>query len=698
MFTTLLLLGGILGVSGRIPVPEEPADSVPVTLNEVVVEGSTQRVVKYGVEYTPSKKARKFSHDAVSLLFHMGIPQLVVSPVTSTVTTSLGAGVSIFIDYVSASGSDVQGLRPDDVLRVEVLDYPQDPRFNSAPHVVNFIMRRYEWGGYTKLRAFGQTLNDDWASGSLYSKFAYRGWTFDAAASGSGKWSRNYRDGSVETFRDFYLDGVLQDGLARTSGTVRQRGRSNTEGVSLRGAYQEKDRYISHSVSFLRNGTPETANHSSVTFSDDLLPSTESTTSRSSQSISVTADGNYRFHLPHGHLITADWSFRHSGTRQGSVYTLGGLSPIANHQRERAYIPSATLLYSINLGHDNTLRTMLSSYANVFDTRYYGSYDGRQRLLTNESMLFLEYMQNFGSGLSLYSRVGASYVLGRVNGQNKVHSWSPRLGLTLQKRLSSRHGLSLEAWWANSHPFEATSNEALVQTHELMWIQGNPDLRNMYGPMATLSYNWMPANNLGFNVGLNYEYNRHIFVMDYRVFPSFNGVVRTYSDNSTDRRLGASVSGTAYLLNNSLMLHARGELKRYTLSGVHPLGETWAEFMAYATYYVRNVSLTLYYQSPSRYLAGNAGYRARTGPAYLFMATYSLGNFQATFNFRHWFSKGRLRLSYDSPHYTVESWQYMNEYARNIDLTLSYTLPYGKRVDRGNELQNNASKQSAILE
>lgn len=698
IFSTLLLLGGTLGVSGQTTAPDEAADSVPVTLKEVVVEGSTQQVIRHGVEFIPDKKVKKASHDAISLLFHMNIPQLIVSPFNSSVTTPTGAGVSLFIDYVAATDADVQGLRPDDVLRVEVLDYPQDPRFNSTPHVVNFIMRRYEWGGYTKLTAFGRTLNENTMRGYLYQKFTYKGWTFDASAFGRGIWSRKYRDSSVETFRDFWLDGNPEEELTRTSETTRQRSRTNSEGVSLRGAYRKDDKYIAHSVSFLRNGMPETANHSSVSFSGGLLPSTQSVTEGHSQSLSVAVDGTYRLYFPHRQSLNADWSFRHSGTRQSSLYSLGDLDPIDNCQRERAYSPAVTVYYSWGLGHDNTFRTKLSSYANIFDTRYGGSYGGRQRLLSNENMLFLEYMQNFGSGLSLYTRVGASYVLGRFNGENRIHSWSPRLGVSLQKMFNRRHGLSLEAWWANSHPQESTSNGALVQTHELMWIQGNPALRNMYGPMASVSYNWMPSNRVGFNVSARYNQDRHSIVIDYRVLPSIDGVVRTYSDNSTLRVFGGSLGGSLRLLNNSFILYVRGNIKREWLKGAYPIGLTWAEITAQASYYVRNLSLTLYYQSPSRDLASNGGYRTRVGPLYGFLATYSLGNFQATFYYRNWFNNGHAYMSYHSPHYSINSWRYLSDYAPNMDITLTYTIPYGKKLDRNDELQNKASKQSAILE
>lgn len=681
---------------------EEPTntDSVAktVNLNELVVEGRTQRVVKYGVEYMPGKKVKKAASDATSLLFYMQIPQLNVSPADNSVTTPSGSGVSMFIDYVPATPQDVRSLQPRDVLRVEVLDYPQDPRFNSSPHVVNFIMRKYEWGGYTKLVADGRFLSDKYAGGNVYEKFSWKDWTLDASVSASGSWSHKYRDYSEQTYRDITLGGAEIDEIKRTSATTASHGRKNAQLASLRAARSVKNSYISHTASFRREATPDNRRSSRVDYTGGMLPSSEAEQHSFSQSITVAAEGYYRFSLPKSNFLTAQWTFSHSGNRQGSSYRLANLDPVDNGNREAVYSPQVTLFYSKGLGHNNTLRTMVSSYANFFDTRYTGSYGGRQKLTSSESMVFLEYMQNWGFGLSLYSRVGASYVYGRLNGSSIMHEWSPRLGLQLQYKINSKNNISFDAWFANSHPQPATANSALVQTDELMWHQGNPDLKNIYAPMLTLSYSFVPRNNLSLFADAVYNRYAHAPVYLFHTLPDHDGLVRTYSDDNNEQEMSASAGASLRLFNNSLSMFARGRVNRIITTGFHPLRETYFTATAQVSYFIRNLSLTLYYETPSKRIINTSGYIKNLRCSYGLIVSYAVGNFNARLHFNDWFGKGRVYGSYTSPQFDSSEWHWVNGYARGLSLTLTYTFPYGKKIERREDLENNAYRKSAILE
>lgn len=550
---------------------EMPDSTKTQTLDEVVVEARTQRVIERGVEYTPTKKVKKAAIDATQLLELMNVPQLDITPGSMSVKTYSGKDVGMFIDYKQATVEDLQGLRPEDVLRVEVLQYPEDPRFGGQANVVNFIMRKYEWGGYTKLTAIGNTLNIDKAEGILYSKFVKNNWTFDANATGSITHNNNFCDYNVETFRDINISNQHFDEIIRTSqpgsNYLRQ---NNTQSASFRASYETKTTEIIHSVTFNRAGNPLTRNLSEVNYSENVFPASSAHSYESGQTISPRLLGYYFFTLPKNNSLIASWRFSYGSTRRNSSYQLGDLSPIINNNRETSYAPVITVQYSKKFSHNNTFRTSLMSYNTIYRTHYEGSYNGLQKLLSSENMLFLEYMQNWQCGLSLYSRLGASYVVGRLNGENTLEQWNPRLGLQLQYKINEKHSASIEGWWGNNHPTPSSSNSAIVQSNELHWLQGNPDLRNTTFVTASASYTYIPTNIL--NLSATAEYNGFLNkpAHSYYSLPGYDGLIRKEINSGDFHDYSAYLSATLKLFNNSLSIRAFAQIERMVAMAYEP--------------------------------------------------------------------------------------------------------------------------------
>ena len=373
------------------------------------------------------------------------------------------------------------------------------------------------------------------------------------------------------------------------------------------------------------------------------------------------------------------------------------MTPISNSSSEKTYSPHVGVQYSQKFAYDNTLRLFFTTSMDFFNTGYEGSYDGTQKLFADESMMFVEYMQNWKFGLSLYSRVGASYTVSRVNGVNNLKEWNPRLGLQLSYQINDKHSVSAEAWWGNSHPQASTTNTALIRNDELMWTQGNPDLKNMLFSQAEASYTYIPTNILSLSATFRYTGNPHYIKYIYSTMTGYDGVVKRPVNEGTLHDYTGYLSGSLRLLNNSLNFSLFGMVRHTRLGGEYPNSLTNIYGNINASYSRSHWSVQLYYATP--YKSMNDGQTTRKLKcSYGLSADLSFGDFRASLNFSNWFEKDRFmyRTLY-TPHYSSvsETWDAGN--SRSISVSLSYMFKYGKKVKQGDELSGGGSGSSAIM-
>lgn len=183
------------------------ADSIKAQeLSEVVVEARNQRLGAEVSTYIPTSKQRNASQTAADLLNRMAIPQIKISA-NDEITDLAGKSVDVFIDFLPASKEDLEGMRMPDVKKVEYYDFPSDPRFQGKAHVVNFVMQKYEYGGYVKALGWENTRNTGQLS--LFSKLQYKRMTFDIATGYFYLSQKHTGEDIYETFRLPQSDGSI---------------------------------------------------------------------------------------------------------------------------------------------------------------------------------------------------------------------------------------------------------------------------------------------------------------------------------------------------------------------------------------------------------------------------------------------------------------------------------------------------------
>lgn len=175
-------------------------------------------------------------------------------------------------------------MRTEDVMRVEVLQFPDDPRFEGAANVVNFIMQKYLWGGYTMLTAQGSAISVENGWGHAYSKYVKGKWTFDASVGGSGSLLNRVEEDVTETFHNISVGTRTFDAVERHSYSDGGLYSGNSQWATVRAIYNTPTISLRHTLSFGRNDLRHNEKTSHVVYTDGIFPSSDADSRESSLS------------------------------------------------------------------------------------------------------------------------------------------------------------------------------------------------------------------------------------------------------------------------------------------------------------------------------------------------------------------------------------------------------------------------------
>ncbi len=117
----------------------EQLDAVTVSVANVEVKGS--RRVAF-----PTQKQIDASANGMDLLGKLMLSQLKINPLDNSLSSSDGGTVQLCINGRKATQQEVTALLPADIIKIELEEDP-GVRYNDAAILVNYVVRRHEFGG-----------------------------------------------------------------------------------------------------------------------------------------------------------------------------------------------------------------------------------------------------------------------------------------------------------------------------------------------------------------------------------------------------------------------------------------------------------------------------------------------------------------------------------------------------------------------
>lgn len=677
----------------------EPTDSItiaiprallPNALKEVVVVGNSSYMDDEKIVAIPTSKEKKISSDGASLLRNMAIGALKVSPIDDSITTSSGEAVATFIDFLPASPTDVANIRTSDVRRVEILDYPNDPRFGGAHHVVNFIMIKYEYGGYTKA-SDSQRFVYDMGDYNAYSKFAYRDMIFDAGVRYNYAKTKHIGSQTNSTY-DFGDEKVAYEKVAESS----RYKIGNLTGFA-RAVYQSKGCIISNTLDVSSSEMPESNSDYRESFDSPAYSSGTSAVRNSSSNLSWTWNGNYQLFLPKNYalILTPEASY---GRFKNNYLYVDDDDEIRNDVRENAWRASVNARLRKMFGAQSASIALYSG-VNGNDMDYAGTNPDDVDARYYYAGAWMMGDLRFGK-FSVMPSVRLGFEKYKFDDLSVDATFASHYLLNAQYFISGKHRLNMTSeLYYMTVPVNQMGPNIQIQD-QINAIEGNPYLKPSINGHVKMQYTCFPVNNVYLSALCGFS--RHTRMLSNRYEPLSVGphqyMVRMMVNNGTQSTFQYQASASVSLFKRSLNLW--GSLNGSTISkhsGVSPYSGTTLSYSFQASYSFSNMYALAAYSSKGKNIHTN--WIEDTPQYWFFEVGWGNGNLNLSGRAYNPFSssyKG-ARREIDTSNYFSYTQDYHQVYFRSFEVSVTYSFSYGKKVDRSSESSNVSGVQSGML-
>ena len=134
-------------------------------IQEVIIKSQKRKVFSDHVSYSFDEKAIKSARYAKDLV--VSVPQLQLDPVSNNVSSIRGGKILILINGRESTNLQLQGIKPETVVRIDYYDVPPTRWASKADLVVNVITRNPE-NGYTGGASVQNATFTGFVNGSAY--------------------------------------------------------------------------------------------------------------------------------------------------------------------------------------------------------------------------------------------------------------------------------------------------------------------------------------------------------------------------------------------------------------------------------------------------------------------------------------------------------------------------------------------------
>lgn len=691
----LIILTAVHACALPVRAQVEDNDSLTtISLKEVVVEAQLQKTSPSVSTYIPTSKQKYASQGGIDLLNRMAIPQLAIG-IGASVNTIGNQHVDVFIDWLPASTDDLKNIRTTDVKKVDYYDYPADPRFLGNAHVVNFVMKKYEHGGYLKTSASERFITND-GQLSLFGKFQSRSFFFDIGLGTLYYKSAHDFMENIETYRFTQEDGT-EKVLKRIETVNAADKRNKLFWPTLRLVYNTDKITISNTIGAVFDHTPTNNLTGNVSHNDNLYSTSNFYKTGFSYQNSISYTGNWNFILGKGNTINFNPTYSYTHSRQSNLYK-EGITEYPNFAIDDSQIARARLQFNHSFNNSSSLNAFTQGLLYQSSTIYMGTSDMRDRLCTYRIGPGLGYTFSKNK-YNIYLGVGVNYDYSKY-AQIVEHSTQPWADVSVQYAFNDKNHLSAAFHYMTSVPLSSYRSEAVIQSSQLLSYTGNPALKPYKSYDYGITYTCIPDNKISLSV---YAYawtvcDRYTFVYK----PISTGILRTIEQPMGGfASLTTGVNGRVSLLQNKLQVS--GQIAVPFCHNGNPFNSdnVNVNYMFQAYWYFGAWNMGARYSS-KWHTPVNVVNGLRTTNKEIYYVSIGWGNtiwnVSAQIANPFTFSWKKSYSEITSSNFERQQNAYGTDSHCYIKIGVTYVFGFGKKVKRNDEVSRQGTASSAILE
>lgn len=667
-----------------------------INLKAVNIEAKSASASPDKTVYLPSQRQKHAAQNATDLLRFMAIPQIRVNPIDNSVSDNSGKSVAVYINGMEATQEELEGLRTADVRKVEYLEFPTDPRYRGAEKVVNLIVQEYAYGGYTKITAKENALTGLASRANVFSKFNYGKMSYDMYAGANNHRNRHSGSSTEGIYRLSGADGkeLTVERCERMEGADF---RKNQYPVTIRATYNTEKIQIRNTAGFVHEESPVNEMSGNVNFSNTPGKAESYTRSNPNKVNSANYAGMFYLALPRDFSIDITPTFSYSHTNDNMTYKTTGGEGIVRRAAEDSYNFRINGYGRKLMGgkHSLVFGANGGQWSNNLHYRGTEQYNDRFRLSFAAGLIGYNFRNK---KISLNTDMGLCWEGSYINGEtiNDVYPWTH---INLQYSPTRKNVIASYFQYASNSPTISQKASDILQDNEYMYITGNPYVENARHVTFILSYTYLPSNKLSLSAYGEYFglYDRLLTV--YSPYKDGAAVIRSYTNNGDYNSAEFGVSANLKLFDGKLQLAARPKQVFYRSTGIYERTFSPFSITAQATAYFGKIYLQMYYASPERQYMNDANLITRTPNYHSLEAGWSDGNLNIRLGAYNMLNTGWTNSTWEmnSRYYSQHRTDYGTTYHPRLNLSVTYVINYGKKVQIGNEVGEQSGAGSGIL-